>query len=183
MLPAFEQIVDRLAKGRIGFDQLVVELALQPRLQIVHRWLAMSLVMRQALFARHAFFTSNLVVVIDDLECLDHVTALVGKPIVDVHEVAAAVGQAIRQDRVQFLGQIPRKSVTHLNRRVEFCRTMLQDIRQVLARMLASAEEQRNPIARTRGDHARSKQAGAIGIVRVVCWWCFFDAVPSVPES
>ena len=77
-----------------------------------------------------------------------------GEPIVKFHEVATAVSQTVCQDRVESFGQIPRKSVTHLHRRFQLCRTMLQNVRQIFAGMPMATEEQRDAHAGPRGNNA-----------------------------
>jgi hypothetical protein len=42
-IPPFEQVVNRLAQGRIRLDHFLVELTLQPLFQVVHRRLAVRL--------------------------------------------------------------------------------------------------------------------------------------------
>ena len=62
--------------------------------------------------------------------------------------------QTVRQDRVEFPGQIPRQSVTHLYRRFELCGTVLQYVRQIFTRMPAATEKQRHAHTGQRGDNA-----------------------------
>jgi len=98
-------------------------------MEIILGWLALCLVPGKTCISRHVFHMCNLIVVIDHLEGLDDVATFFGKTIVYFHEVAAAVRQTVRQDRVEFPRQIPRKSVTHLYRRFQLCGTMLQNVR------------------------------------------------------
>jgi len=100
----------------------------------------------------------------------DDVSAFFGEPIQQFHEVASAVRQAICHDRFEFAGQIPRQSVTHLDRRGEFRRTMLQHIRQIFTGMAAPTEEQRHAYACPRGDNTGREQTGAFWIVPAVVW-------------
>ena len=73
--------------------------------------------------------------------------AFFGKSVRHIDELPPAVGQAVGEDRLQFLRDVPRKSIAHLDRRGQFRRTPHQHVLEVLPGMLASAEEQHDFIA------------------------------------
>ena len=136
-------------------------------MEIIHGRRAVCLVPGEACVSTHAFVTRHLVVVTDHPERFDHMPAFFGKSIVKFHEVAAAMRRTVRQNRVEFPGQIPRQSVTHLDGRFEPGRTMLQNVRQIFTRMPAATEKQCHANAGKRGDNAGCKQSGATGIMLV----------------
>ena len=84
-----------------------------------------------------------------------------GEAVVDVDEPPPGMGQAVRQDRPQLARQVARQGVAHLDRRRQLLGAVLEDLGQVLARVPAAAEEQRDPVAVAQRDHARGVQAPA----------------------
>ena len=58
-------------------------------MQIVHRRLTMALVISQPFLGRHSLVPRKLIVVIDHLQGLDHVSTLVWKAIVQFHKFAS----------------------------------------------------------------------------------------------
>ena len=71
------------------------------------------------------------------------------------------MGEAMAQNHPQRLGCIPRQRITHLHRRRQFRGTFPQQIDQVLAGVLASREEQRNPLPGKDTYDSGSEQTGA----------------------
>ena len=104
---------------------------------------------------------------INDSEALKHVATLFLKAIVDIDELASHIGDAIGNDRFQLLRQIARQAVTLLNRRMEFVGAMAQDIAQVFASVLSTAEEHRNAMCIARCDNARGEHVGSFFVVRL----------------
>ena len=101
------------------------------------------------------------IVAIDHGQRFEEVAARLGKAIVDVDEPPPGMGQAMRQDRLQLARQVAREGIAHLDRRRQLLGAVLEDLGQVLARVPAAAEEQRDPVAVAQGDHARGVQAAA----------------------
>jgi len=80
----------------------------------------------------------------------------------DVDDVPAGMTEAVRQDHREGLRGIARQRVAHLNRGPEAGRTMGQDRGQVLARVPAAREKQRDAMAVARRDDPRGADARAI---------------------
>ena len=108
---------------------------------------------RQPTLPRHG------IVAIDHGQRFEQVAARLGEAIVDVDEPPPGMGQAVRQDRLQLARQVARQGIAHLDRRRQLLGAVLEDLGQVLARVPAAAEEQRDPVAVAQGDHARGVQA------------------------
>jgi len=98
------------------------------------------------------------VVVIDHGQRFEEVATRLGKTIVDVDESPPGMRQAMRQDRPQLARQVAREGIAHLDRRRQRLGAVLEDPGQVLARVPAAAEEQRDPVAIEQRHHARSVQ-------------------------
>ena len=111
---------------------------------------------RQLTLPRHG------IVAIDHGQRFEQVAARLGKAIVDVDELPPGMGQAVRQDRLQLARQVARQRIAHLDRRRQLLGAVLEHLRQVLARVPAAAEEQRDPMAVAQCDHARGVQAGPL---------------------
>ena len=111
---------------------------------------------RQLTLPRHG------VVAIDHGQRFEQVATRLGEAIVDVDEPPPGMGQAVRQDRLQLARQVARQGVAHLDRRRQLLGAVLEDLGQVLARVPAAAEEQRDPVAVAQGDHARGEQTLAL---------------------
>ena len=115
---------------------------------------------RQPTLPRHG------IVAIDHGQRFEQVAAQLGEAIVDVDEPPPGMGQAVRQDRLQLARQVARQRIAHLDRRRQLLGAVLEDLRQVLARVPAAAEEQRDPMAVAQGDHPRGEQTPAlVGVV------------------
>ena len=130
-------------------------------MQLLHPRQAMLLVKEQAFVRRQSPLARQRIVMKDGGQCLQYVTAFVGKAIHHIHKVPPGVGEAIAQNHPQRLGRIPRQRIAHLYRGRQFGGTLPQQIDQVLAGVLASREEQRHPLPGKHTHDPGSKQAGA----------------------
>ncbi len=169
LIPVLEHVTDRAAEGRIGLGPLLVQLPRQPVVQVLHRRPARLLMKPQTRLGRQPTLPRDGVVAIDHGQRFEQVATRLGKAIVDIDEPPPGMGQAMRQDRPQLARQVARQGVAHLDRRRQLLGAVLEDLGQVLARVPAAAEEQRDPVAVAQGDHARGVQAPAlVGVVRVL---------------
>ena len=89
--------------------------------------------------------TARQVIVMKDLsKCLQHITAMIRKSMHYVDKVTPGVGQAVAQYHVERPGCVPAERVAHLNGRPELLVALGQQVGQILTRMLASGEKQRD---------------------------------------
>ena len=113
--PVVEQILNGLEAG-VGLNLSVIQLPAAPGVQLIHQRKAMLLVETQALIGIKPLLARQGIIMKDLSQRLQHVTALGGKAVHDVDEVAAAMRQAVGHDDSQRAGSVARKRVTHLNR-------------------------------------------------------------------
>jgi len=107
-------------------------------------------------------FTGQLVVVIDDLKRLQDMAALRREVFVDVHELPPRMRQAVGNYRLEFGRSIAGQGIAHLDRRRQVGRTAEQNIPKILAGMLSTVEEHRDPPAFARRHHAGREQSRAL---------------------
>ena len=88
--------------------------------------------------------------------------ALLGKMLRHIDKLTPPVGQAVGHDGFEFGRHIARQRVAHLNRWVQGRRTLGQDVAQVLPGVLASAEEQCDPVPLMHRHDARGEYAGTL---------------------
>jgi hypothetical protein len=79
----------------------------------------------------------------------------------NAHELPAAMGQTVGQDDPQRLEHVARQGVAHLDRRPQLGGALLEQIEQVLARVLVPGEEQGDDVADGLGDNVRGEDARA----------------------
>ena len=94
----------------------------------------------QTLLGRHPAALGDRVVAVDVLEDLQDMKALGGKAPRHVHEPPSSVGHTIGQKGPQFRGQVAGQGVAHLDR-PQLRRTLLEQIKQVLAGVLVPGKE------------------------------------------
>ena len=95
------------------------------------------------------------IVAIDRGQRFEEVAAWFGEAIVHVDEPPPGMGQAVRQDRLELARQVAQERASHIwigggNDWGE----VLENLRQVLARMPTAAEKQRYAMAVEQCDHA-----------------------------
>ena len=146
-LPVPKHVADGAAEGRIGLGQLLVQLPLQPIVQLLHRRPARFLMPLQPRLGRELTFPGDGIVAVNHREGFQKIAARLGKTIVHVHELPPGVGQAIRQDRLQLARQVARQGIAHLDRRRQLRGTVLEHLGQILTRVPTAAEEQGHPMA------------------------------------
>ncbi|HEY7309258.1 MAG TPA: hypothetical protein VH643_07885 [Gemmataceae bacterium] len=159
LLPVPERVADRAAEGRVGLGELLVELPRQPRMQLLHRRLALVLMELQARLGRQLPPPSEGIVAVHHGEGFEQVAARLGEAIVDVHELPPGMRQAMGQDRLQLARQVARQGIAHLDRRRQFRGAELEHRGQVLAGVPAAAEEQGYPPTVAQRHHPRGEQA------------------------
>src|SRR5262245_24076528 len=126
----------------IGLDPPVAKLSFDPFTQLPHHRAAMFLVILEPLLIAHPL---RLVVVpVDFPNRLHYLPALDGEGLFEFLELPSAMRQTAGVNRLSPLLPVDRRRVRHLNRRRQRWASSLQHIIQILARMPAAAEIERD---------------------------------------
>ena len=133
-LPVPKHVSNARPQGRVGLHAMLVELLAKPGMEFLHDRTTVGLMQEQPLRRQEIPLLGERVVVIDHREQLQHVAALLGKPLRHIDELPSPVRQAIAQDRLQPARQVPRQGIAHLDWRGKVCRTLDQHVLEVLAR-------------------------------------------------
>ncbi len=142
LAPVLDQVSQRAAQARVGFDLLAVDLLGRPAFELVHDGFAVLPMERQALLGRTAVLAALRVVLVDLGQGLHDVTGGLGELLGHIDELASSVGQAVRQDGGELAGDVGRQRVAHLHGRLQFLGPVGQNPLHVLARVGVTGEEQ-----------------------------------------
>ena len=103
LVPALEQILERVAETGVGLDAFLVELSEYPSLELGHHGRAISLMNREALGVGQRLVPALLVDLEHLAEGLEHVSALGGKVADLFDDVAATVSIIKSPDNAHYL--------------------------------------------------------------------------------
>src|SRR6266511_5238025 len=145
------QVLIRLPKTAVGFDLLLLELFLDPITQGFHHRTALGLMIFESRALTHSHCPR--VVFIDFPDRFQNSQAFQRKVLLDLLELPSTVRQTIEIYGRDLLLSVDGRRVRHFHRRPQSRVSLLQQIVQVLARMLATTLVERNPATFLIPDH------------------------------
>src|SRR5262245_54069776 len=141
-----QQVLKRFSQTAIGLDPPISKLSIDPFTQLLHHRAAMFLVILEPLLIAHPI--RLVVVLVDFPNRLHYLSALDGEDLFEFLELPSAMRQTVGVNRLSPLLPVDRRRVRHLNWQRQRRTSPLQHIIQILARMLAAAEIERDLSAR-----------------------------------
>ena len=110
-LPMGEQVLQRFTQTAVGLDRALLELCVQPVLELLHNGAAILLMVPQARLGTHLLDARLFLMVEHLLEGFNDYGTFVRKHLFKLGELASAMGQTVAANQCPFIRSIARERI------------------------------------------------------------------------